>query len=299
MIPLETTTVESVEAFAALCAGLDDPFADRAALLASARLDERGFAELQEQWATKLGTNGEDVRARFAAAYSAARARGPKAIVTTSEAPEPPREEEIPPTARAVTPPDKVPVGGSPSAPASPPALELPSFMKADAPEPTAGRPAAAPTVAPQPAIAPPRREPLSTETGAIDVSELLKATVPFAPDAPSKMAVATVPHGPIEKAPRHESTETVEFDLSALLKERGPMPFQKPVARPKTLPLPIAGRSGGPESPVAPSPAAPQAAASVESMGVRRRLIRFDPQTGTPLLTPYWEELSDTDRKK
>jgi hypothetical protein len=166
----------------------------------------------------------------------------------------------------------------------------VPSFMKAPpaaasaslavaaiAPTPPTSLPTSA-VVSASPAAGTSRapRQPLSTETAAVDFSELLKAAVPFDPSVPSKMAVATVPPaieaGP-PRAPKHESTETVEFDLSALLNGRAPVPFDKPGTRPST--------------------AAPEVASP------RRRLIRFDPQTGAPLAVPYWQELPAGEDKK
>ncbi len=264
----EDSPADSVGAFAALCAALDDPFADRPAVLGTCRLDEAGFARLQERWAERFIADVDGLGARFAEAYAAARAGGDSpsaapvneehAAIAMDQAPA--AVDEIPATDRA--PEAQAPVSSA-VAPETPAPVEasraavVPSFMKAS----------------PLASQAP--RQPLSTETLAVDFSELLKAAVPFDPSAPSKMAVATVPGaipGGSPKAPKCESTETVEFDVATLLEGRAPVPFDKPVKR--------------------------QGVAQ-EAASPRRRLIRFDPQTGAPLAAPYWQELPAAEDEK
>jgi hypothetical protein len=96
------------------------------------------------------------------------------------------------------------------------------------------------------PGIVSPARMPL--ETAEVDVSSLLRPTVPFHPSGPPATAVAVPAVRSPAPAQSPGSTGTVEIDLSAML---------------------------------------------------RRRLVRFDPQTGAPLAAPYWEEIPDPGPQK
>jgi len=83
-----------IEAFAGLMAKLDDPFADRAAVLAGANLDERSGEELAAAWSARLrDTSSGELAERFAAAYARARetlAKGQRAPSLPKATPEPP-----------------------------------------------------------------------------------------------------------------------------------------------------------------------------------------------------------------
>lgn len=64
-----------IEAFAGLMARIDDPFADRAAVLAHAGLDERSVDELAASWRARLGDASAGALPEvFAVAYGRARA---------------------------------------------------------------------------------------------------------------------------------------------------------------------------------------------------------------------------------
>lgn len=118
-------------------------------------------------------------------------------------------------------------------------------------------------------------------ETGPVDIQEVLKPSVPFDPHAPSKMIVATAKANPSEKAKASYGTETVELDISVFLRVRPPVPAHAE----KTLPL---------DAPGSPAHSPPS-----ESPGPSRRLVRFDPQTGTPLAVPYWQDLPGSQENK
>lgn len=67
---------DSIERYADLCARLDAAFPDRAAVLRAANLDESSLTGLQAHWTAQLITpSGEEIAARFGAAYAAARSR--------------------------------------------------------------------------------------------------------------------------------------------------------------------------------------------------------------------------------
>ena len=66
---------ESVERFAQLCALLNEGFADRAIVLASAGLDDNSWKQLESRWMTQIAQSADGALARrFGAAYTAARA---------------------------------------------------------------------------------------------------------------------------------------------------------------------------------------------------------------------------------
>lgn len=61
-----------IESFAELAGALDEPFADRAALLGAAALDERSLAELRARWQVEIRRSAELLAPRYAAAYARA-----------------------------------------------------------------------------------------------------------------------------------------------------------------------------------------------------------------------------------
>ena len=97
--------------------------------------------------------------------------------------------------------------------------------------------------------------KPFALATAAIDVSEILKPAVPFDPGGPPATAAAVARLVTPSQARARMSAETTAVDVSKIL--GAAVPF---------------GEKG--------------AGAAV------RRLVRFDPQTGQRLATPYWEEL-------
>lgn len=190
---------------------------------------------------------------------------------------------------------------GSTSAPASPSSVPV---------VPTANPSVPFPVTKPIPATNPPlAAKPFSTETADIDISKLVKATVPFDPKAPpaqrpdpprpapppldtgttafdvSEVLQRSTP--PAGARPAAGFGETEEFSLASLLKSGPSLPFETP-ATPGDPPA----RASSP----APSPLA--AGASPSAPPGHGRWIRFNPQTGEPLAAPYWEELSLPDRK-
>ena len=75
MMSMHTPHNESIERFAQLCALLNEGFADRALVLASAGLDDSSWKQLESRWMTQIAqsTDGSLAR-RFGEAYTAARA---------------------------------------------------------------------------------------------------------------------------------------------------------------------------------------------------------------------------------
>ena len=70
MPDLSLDPVATVDRCAELSALLDDPFADRAAVLRGAGLDEAAWAAVQERWvATLTGPDGEALVARYGEVY--------------------------------------------------------------------------------------------------------------------------------------------------------------------------------------------------------------------------------------
>jgi len=86
----------SVEAFAALMARLDDPFVDRATVLAASGLDEAGFERVRERWYRALEAAADErggVGKRFGDAYEHALRRLEAERRGEEVAEEEPREE--------------------------------------------------------------------------------------------------------------------------------------------------------------------------------------------------------------
>lgn len=285
----ERSPSDSVEAFARLCREVDAPFAEPARVLADAGLDERRFAEMLDAWRRRLlGEDGDSLRAAFATAYACTESgeKDEASAPAASPGPEPAEEPAL------LQPPPIVEEMALPT-------IDVPSFMKAplpvDAPL-SAAPPVPVSELKPQPPI---------TETAAVNVALLLRGPLPFDPQArtdqeaaskprsaspspPSvstgtavidaaRLASAAVPFAEAERPRAGLSTETAEIDLGKLL--RRSVPFSEAPATPTTAELPtLADADRGP----LPPPPAP----------ARGRWIRFNPQTGEPLETPYWQEL-------
>lgn len=256
---------ESIESFAIVLAQLDDPFADRGAVFASEGITEQAFGVLQEQWAARLLHDTTDLRVRFADAYTAVRRPADSPLRSMEPAPSPAIQGEQTASEHAI------PL----HAVLEPARLIVPSFMKPQEPAPSAPEPVQAPP-------AEPARAAHWAETGPIDLHQVLKPSVPFDASASSKMAVPTAPSASPPKTRSLDGTETVELDLVAFLRAR------------KAAPAPPAPARAAVTSPAVPPVASPQ-----ETSSPRRRLIRFDPQTGAPLATPYWEDLPDEKRSR
>lgn len=275
-----------IRRFAALCARLSDPFTDEAEVLREVGLDAASWTALRARWRAKLEREDAEaahLAARFGEAYAAE--RGGAGVVADDE----PRVAETEPAATpdrasARGPGTTVDAGTPPSVEGTPVPLPrqepraalVPSFLKE--------RPALSSMVAPRgaepaPAAAPPASIPLGNETTEINLAQILGGRLPFDPSKPSPASVPLVvpkPKGPM-------SGETTDIDVAALA--RAALAFR---------PSP-GGPSGGPrtaELPAPPVPPAPPASAANEGPVPGRRLVRFDPKTGTPLATPYWEDV-------
>lgn len=219
----------------------------------------------------------------------------------------------------------------APEAPIAPPKVEValpeiviplvPSYLRS--PPPAAPAPSSAAVAAPP---APPMMtKPLSTETADIDLSKLVRTSLPFDPNA---AAAPTHESPPLPRV----STETTELDLAAIFRVAGPFPPSS-VAADKSLPddlekkeLPGAASAAAPSTPDfgeteefslasllksrPPVPFDKQAAEPAKTTALpavgpvlasphgHGRWIRFNPQTGEPLATPFWEELPHPGKK-
>lgn len=273
-----SSPMDSAEAFARLCATLDDPFADRAAVLDRAGLTENACALLQERWAARMAEEGaEELAEEFCEAYAAARSGARKKTVGSEKQFS---SADVSLVAAANPGLERA----EDARPASAPPADVPTFMQERSPvfEPVALGCAPTATAAPAPAI--------STETGALDLRQLLKAPLPFDPNARDAAVVA-------ERAPSHVlpaatgtsevvvsklvqpstpfddstsrsapgaasarsgaqlSTETTEIQIGALLRQA--VPFD-PHAKPGDEPVRAAATPSAPSGPAAPSPDRP-----------------------------------------
>ena len=71
--PPSSAPIDTVEGFARLVVLLDDPFADRAALLEAAGLDEAGWRDAMRRWTGLIESSDDALVDRFVAAYRLAR----------------------------------------------------------------------------------------------------------------------------------------------------------------------------------------------------------------------------------
>lgn len=311
---------ESIAAFAELRARLSDPFADRAAVLDGYGLDERAYPALEAGWCAKLAAGdaaAEELARQYGESYSSAlcvatagERRGGRTVVAdappavvgvlsaaggTVAAVDMPAVVNAPavmesPVAPAIAPPRMEtpagPVSGSGAR-----QVEVPSFLKERPAMPVA---AATPMIAPvaPPVVAPPPLAAASpadyTGTAAVDLSAILKKSVPFDPFAkppvapagpaaapaspassPASQAAAASPREPGPPAAPPESktplsTGTADVDVGAIARRVlafGPpgRPGGSGAASPPEPQRPIAPAA---PSPAAPPPAAPPAAA-------------------------------------
>ena len=148
--------VAPVDRCAEISALLEDPFADRAAVLRGAGLDETTWAAAQERWVKKLAASNSDALvARYGEGYE-----------TTLR---------------------RLASGGAPIAPA--PALDGPAFLSTEeqpwcaeaAPTLRSASSAPPPRLSPAPSPMPPPSAEHPLGTAKLDAGALLKEAVPFA----------------------------------------------------------------------------------------------------------------------
>jgi hypothetical protein len=138
---------QSIVHFAELSAGVDDPFADRAAVLARAGLDDDGWMRLNERWLNAFCEPGGDLRAaRFGEVFRKTRAQIAAGVAPRAESGEPaaPGPRFLSPEAQ---PWRGEAAGVGDSRASSPPLLTAPRAL--------AGAPVAAPAASPPPSPAP------------------------------------------------------------------------------------------------------------------------------------------------
>jgi hypothetical protein len=278
-----------VELFADLMVRLDDPFGDRGVVLAAAGLDEEQYRSLVTGWRTRFDRDEGRLGERFADAYGERRASlaaRREREASGAAAPADARflnaealgfREEAARVARETA--------------DAPPPLHAPEHeVAAAAPGPGSVPPPAPPLVA-----RPPERF-----AGTADISAFVpRVAVPFAAANPAAPPVAAAPTA----APRPR-VDSGTRAMAAFASPPTPTPFvDREAAAPTPPPLVarpperFAGtadisafvpRAATPFQGAAPAEP-PRAAQPAEP---RRRLIRFDPQTGQPLPAPIWVDL-------
>ncbi|WP_437827614.1 hypothetical protein [Sorangium sp. So ce1153] len=319
----------SVEDFAALRALLDDPFADAAASLARAGLDEPSYVALTAAWRARLARECEtdsDLGRRFAMAYrkasTARRARAGKEDAVRQEDARFLNRDAQPWRAEAAQvallpnstssqlggaagSAQAAPVAGAAATRDNPAAIANwgqsggPNLVVANAWPATPGW--VAPRAAPLPAQAPLAEVPPLVP----DVEEI----APSSNDEPWETATMMTPSS------TSEAWETGTLPVSSSEPGRPALPFFTGLAS-RTSPAPparssLAGLPFQPSSPgeaersIPPQVAAPEhvdATVPLLSASVppRKRLMRFDPQTGNPLPFPVWVDVPpDGDEEK
>lgn len=224
-----TVDALDVPAFARLTARLDDPFADRAAVLASTGLDEAGLRTLAAHVTVALREAPESLLRSFGDAYGEtcadlARARREPAPLRARDRHE---AAEVPDACEHRVPAMVL-------VPVAPPA---PSYGE---PGPIAEPVPLPPVVRPKPFL-----------VGTADISAFVpRAATPFVP-----AALPTAPTAPLPPVVRPPSSISGTTDISTFV---------------------------------------PRAATPFAQGAPRRRLVRFDPQTGQPLAEPRWEDLPE-----
>jgi hypothetical protein len=110
----------SIESFAALVAALDDPFGERAAVLAAHGLDEARLAALVDTWRAQIRDDAGAMQPRFARAYRAVRGGRPEQTLAISTEPRAGVSETLGagPAASAPLPFGRAPSPGFPGTPA-------------------------------------------------------------------------------------------------------------------------------------------------------------------------------------
>jgi len=266
-----------VDLFAALMVRLDDPFGDRRRILADAGLDAGGYSSLVASWRARFeGDASGALAAQFAEAYAERRARR---IEIRNEA------------VLAMAPAQELAVPARPQPPRDPEPLVDP--------EPPLPALEPLPAVAVLPSAPRFHRPPVELARTA-DISAFVpRAAVPFAP--------ATSDPAPPERpaAPPRPRIDSGTADISAVIPRHLLLPFEGSPAPPAPLPVAVrppqhlAGTADisafvpRPATPFSPAPTpSPPASAGPAEAAPRRRLIRFDPQTGQPLPVPTWVDL-------
>jgi hypothetical protein len=278
-----------VELFADLMVRLDDPFGERALVLAAAGLDEERYRSLLGSWRTRFDRDEGRLGERFADAYGercAALATRREREASGALAPVDARflnaealgfREEAARVARDTT-------------EAAPP-LRAPERDEAPSP-PSVAAPAS--LAAPPSYVRPPERF-----AGTADISAFVpRIQMPFAPAdpaAPPEAAAPAVPPRPrVDSGTRaiiafaQPATPTPFVDREAAAPEPPPLVARPPARFAGTAD--IAAFVPRPATPFQEGAAEPRRA--VQPVEPRRRLIRFDPQTGQPLPSPTWVDL-------
>ena len=260
-----------VELFADLMVRVDDPFGARGPALAEAGLDEDGYRHLVDAWRGRI--DGDDTRAlgeRFACAYASRRAALHEAR-RRQQGGEAPRSVEAPRFLDAGVQSFREEAAGVGREPLR------------DAAPPLRGAPEAPPVrEAPSPPFALPQVVPVHpTLAGTADISAFVpRVALPFTMAPARALPPMPAPGGdratavlPPEPSPQQGGT-------------RGPHPFAM------TADISAAVARAATPFPVAPAAVAPTAVPPPAEAAPRRRLIRFDPQTGLPLPALMWVDL-------
>jgi hypothetical protein len=294
---------ESVEAFARICAALDNPFGDRTNILRAWGLDEPAFVRLVDMWSVGLSATGAiatELAERFGYAYRTA-CSAKEAMAESVQASLSIAAVDSPRIGSAVGEP--VPQGRLVQAD-TPSLMKEPTFSPMDtvagtriaaeaAPAQTwetlklsatlnPGSPSAAGATVPF-AEQTPRAAPaaMSTGTAPVDISKLVRAAMPFGPgNSGTAQSAARLPPEPKSLSTASGFGETEEVNLVALMKRLPPLPFEEPAPKPTAVTLPAVPEEGS----LSPAP--------------QRRLVRFDPQTGKPLGMARWEDVPTPEKK-
>ncbi len=272
---------DDVEKYARLMAAYRAPAKDRAPYLAKMGLTRSALRQLRDHWCARFATGpgAAKLRVQFEKIYGpalvaeeAADEAAAKAKWAAEEAARKAASD------RPAAPVDSESPAESPAAPvpAGPAGVRnvhlLPTFLQAPAPADN-GLAAKAPI---SPSLPTPPGPPLMGETLELDPVAILagiSAKMPFDSRRPS---AASVPSATPSKG-REQSGQTLDLDPTALGA------------------LAAAAIAKGPPRGTPGAPGAATGTPAPAATPPRKRLVRFDPQTGTPLATPYWEDLPST----
>lgn len=321
--------MNDIELFADLMVRVDDPFAQRDAVFIASGLDEDGYRNLVDTWRTRFDRDPTgSLAARFAEVYDARRAAMLEArrreacgekdaadlrFLNTDvqsfreQAATVAREPavEAPPPA---LPPSQVPlVSPAIAEPITPIAQALPTYAISPPPPPPIAPPT--PMMATPPVAA---RRPAPTLAIRIDrIEDPPGESMPFTPSSTPSLPEASSPPPPRLPTGTADISSIIPRDLFPFPAESSrPPPAPPPPPPPPQSPAPpaMAGltppsvRVARPPEHLAatadisafvPRAATPFVASAPPAPSApRRRLIRFDPQTGQPLPAPMWVDL-------
>jgi hypothetical protein len=287
-----------VDLFADLMAQVDDPFGDHKLALAGADLDAEGYESLVASWRARFDRDASgQLAGRFADAYAERRTRRAQQRRREASGEVPPADPRFLNAEALSFREEAARVGREPNVPPLPLHAVVPLAIQAQAFVPVPPTPP--PMVPPPQVVRAPERLAGTTALSAF----VPRVALPFAPASMEQQRPSPPP-----AVPARPRVDTGTRAISAFVPRVG-LPFapgsgdQRPPEPPPAVPAQPRVGSGTTDVGAAvprhllpfgerPSPPAPPPPAPVAEAEPRRRLVRFDSQTGQPLPAPMWVDM-------